>query len=255
MQATRGASRIRQLIAIHAIQGALTGGGDLRAGLQVAADELRKVLQVQACQIYVSPSSAAELELVASSGTPLTSVAESDIQPGQAFARRAITQAPLLYIRDLRRGDDVEARDLLLSLDLRSCIGTPLGSAGQVFGAIVAFARQPITPDTDTIHFIETVAGQAAIAVDVARLRDELRSRREAPSARGRKDVVAPSGLTESQLAILHLVVGGRSNRQIAQAVHLSENTVKFHVREIFRKWNARNRVEAAMAAVRRGIL
>ena len=63
------------------------------------------------------------------------------------------------------------------------------------------------------------------------------------------------AGLNASQLAILRLMVEGRSNRQIGEAVHLSENTIKFHVREIFRKLKARNRVEAAMAAVRRGIL
>ena len=49
------------------------------------------------------------------------------------------------------------------------------------------------------------------------------------------------------------LVAQGRSNREIAAKVHLSENTVKSHVQEIFRKLEVRNRVEAAIRAHREG--
>ena len=61
--------------------------------------------------------------------------------------------------------------------------------------------------------------------------------------------------LSRSQQAILRLIVEGRSNAKIAEAVHLSENTVKFHVAEIFHKLGVRNRVEAAMAAVTKGLV
>jgi two-component system, NarL family, response regulator DevR len=56
-----------------------------------------------------------------------------------------------------------------------------------------------------------------------------------------------------SQLAILRLMSEGASNREIAFRVHLSENTVKSHVQEIFRKMGVRNRVEAALLATREG--
>ncbi len=57
----------------------------------------------------------------------------------------------------------------------------------------------------------------------------------------------------QSQLAILRLMSEGESNREIAFHVHLSENTVKSHVQEIFRKMGVRNRVEAALRATREG--
>ena len=40
--------------------------------------------------------------------------------------------------------------------------------------------------------------------------------------------------LSETQLEILRLIAAGFSNREIAARVHLSENTVKSHVQEIF---------------------
>jgi DNA-binding NarL/FixJ family response regulator len=54
-------------------------------------------------------------------------------------------------------------------------------------------------------------------------------------------------------VAILRLISRGHSNREIAAEVHLSENTVKTHIQEIFRKLGVRNRVEAAILAGKSG--
>ncbi|MGE5674349.1 MAG: response regulator [Mycobacterium leprae] len=59
--------------------------------------------------------------------------------------------------------------------------------------------------------------------------------------------------LSPQQLAILKLVAQGHSNREIADQVGLSENTVKGHVGEILHKLEAKNRVEAAIRATERG--
>ena len=59
--------------------------------------------------------------------------------------------------------------------------------------------------------------------------------------------------LNASQSAILRLVSQGFSNREIATRHHLSENTVKSHLQEIFRKLEVRNRVEAALVATQEG--
>ena len=61
------------------------------------------------------------------------------------------------------------------------------------------------------------------------------------------------AALSVSQVAILRLISRGHSNREIAAEVHLSENTVKTHVQEIFRKLGVRNRVEAAILAGKSG--
>ena len=64
-----------------------------------------------------------------------------------------------------------------------------------------------------------------------------------------------PPRFTRSQLEVLRLLGAGLSNREIASEVHLSENTVKTHVQEVFRKLGVRNRVEAAMLAHREGLI
>ena len=55
-----------------------------------------------------------------------------------------------------------------------------------------------------------------------------------------------PTALTAREEAVLQLVAEGRTNAQIAEAVCLSENTVKFHLRNLFAKLGVTNRTEAA---------
>jgi two-component system nitrate/nitrite response regulator NarL len=57
--------------------------------------------------------------------------------------------------------------------------------------------------------------------------------------------------LTEREREILHLVGGGRTNREIARSLHLAETTVKNTMTTIMQKLNVRNRVEAALLAHR----
>lgn len=54
------------------------------------------------------------------------------------------------------------------------------------------------------------------------------------------------SALTTREVQILDLLCKGTQNKIIADRLHLSENTVKVHVRNIYKKMNVRNRTEAA---------
>jgi DNA-binding NarL/FixJ family response regulator len=60
--------------------------------------------------------------------------------------------------------------------------------------------------------------------------------------------------LTQREHDILALLAEGRSNREIAQALYLSEKTVKAHLAAIFRKLGVTNRTQAAMMAVQMGV-
>jgi two-component system, NarL family, response regulator DevR len=112
---------------------------------------------------------------------------------------------------------------------------------------IEAGARGYLIKDVRGLSLKEDVRavsrGEAVVAPQVAgRLLDRVRDRRPA--------AMRPV-LTSSQLAILGLMTRGFSNREIAAEIHLSENTIKTHVQEIFRKLGVRNRVEAAMTATK----
>ena len=71
----------------------------------------------------------------------------------------------------------------------------------------------------------------------------------EANSGQGRG-----GSLTEREREVLALIADGRSNREIARALVLSEKTVKTHVSNILMKLDLADRTQAALWAVRHGV-
>src|SRR5436305_1925680 len=61
--------------------------------------------------------------------------------------------------------------------------------------------------------------------------------------------------LTDRELEVLKLVAQGMSNREIAEDLYISENTVKNHVRNILEKLHLHSRMEAVVYAVREKLL
>jgi DNA-binding NarL/FixJ family response regulator len=63
-----------------------------------------------------------------------------------------------------------------------------------------------------------------------------------------------PVNLTEREAELLRLLAEGLSNKSIAQKLSLSENTVKYHLKNILQKLGVHNRTEAATQAIRMGL-
>lgn len=70
----------------------------------------------------------------------------------------------------------------------------------------------------------------------------------------GRAADLAPYGLTEREREVLALVGAGLTNTEIAGRLHLSMSSVKTHVSNVFAKTASRDRVQAAILAIRAGL-
>jgi DNA-binding NarL/FixJ family response regulator len=66
---------------------------------------------------------------------------------------------------------------------------------------------------------------------------------------------IADERLTEREVVVLRHVAGGNRNRDIAEQLAISEETVKVHVKHIMEKLGASDRTAAVAIAVRRGII
>ncbi len=62
-------------------------------------------------------------------------------------------------------------------------------------------------------------------------------------------------GLSPRETEVLGLVARGLTNREIGESLHIAENTVKNHLRNILDKLHLRNRAQAAAFAVRHGLM
>lgn len=118
------------------------------------------------------------------------------------------------------------------------------------FGAL----RRDATAD-EIVAAVTAVAG-GLIALDRRLAADLLVSPgRAAVAATERLPGLADETLTARELEVLQLLAQGLPNKLIAQRLHISEHTAKFHVSAIMTKLNAASRTEAVTVAARRGLL
>lgn len=113
-----------------------------------------------------------------------------------------------------------------------------------IYRALKAGARAYVLKDSTREELLAAVravaAGQRRIGGPVA---ERLAQR------------VEGSELTSRELAVLRQIVSGRSNKQIAGALAITEGTVKTHVKSILAKLDVADRTEAAVTALRRGLV
>lgn len=126
-----------------------------------------------------------------------------------------------------------------------------------LFDAIRAGARGYLLKDLQAAQLrtmIDAVArGEAAITpATAARIIRHL-STLNAEAAEA-ADPVADR-LTAREVEVLRLVTMGRRNKEIAAALGITENTVKYHLRNILEKLHAESRTEVATRAVREGLV
>ena len=98
-------------------------------------------------------------------------------------------------------------------------------------------------------------------SVDPAALADALRRAAQEPvshaigrAERGIDSLIEATGLTEREIAVLQALAHGQSNKEIARSLWLAEQTVKFHLTNIYRKLDVRGRTEAVHWAYHHGL-
>ena len=125
-----------------------------------------------------------------------------------------------------------------------------------LFAAIKAGAQGYLLKNLEAAQLrsmIDAVGrGEAAISpATAARIIEEFVRRERLPDT----PVADPDRLTERELEVLALVTQGLRNKEIASELGISENTAKYHLRNILAKLHAQSRTEVAARAVREGLV
>jgi DNA-binding NarL/FixJ family response regulator len=170
---------------------------------------------------------------------------------GEAALAAALEYSPDVVLLDLRmpgadgasalrafREHEVPARVLVVTSFTDPSAVVPAlraGAAGYVF--------KDVDPPALAAAIRAVHAGHVLMNADVARL---LASGAAAP---------AGPDLTPRERAVLAEIARGRSNREIARALNIAEKTVKTHVSAIFTKLGVADRTQAALHAVRSGLV
>jgi two-component system, NarL family, response regulator LiaR len=119
---------------------------------------------------------------------------------------------------------------------------------GSVTGAVRAGALGYLLKDTDSEELRRAIKAAAEGRVHLA----------PEAAARLMREVKAPERpevLTEREVEVLKLLASGKANKQIASSLFVSEKTVKAHVSSILMKLGVQSRTQAALHAVRTGLV
>jgi NarL family two-component system response regulator LiaR len=185
---------------------------------------------------------------------------------GRDAVSRAQQLQPDVILMDLMMPamDGIEATRRIIGdrPDARILVLTSFAADDKVFPAIKAGAMGYLlkdSPSEDLVRAIhEVYRGESSLHPKIARkLLQELSGalRPDPPSTPELldKDLVEP--LTEREVEVLKLVAQGRSNREIADQLVVTEGTVRAHVSNILGKLHLASRTQATLYALRKGLV
>lgn len=180
---------------------------------------------------------------------------------GAAALRRVGELRPDVVVMDLNMPgmSGIEATSRLLEIrpEASVLILTIASDDRRVIEAVRAGARGYLLKDAPLEEIVAGIraaaAGQSAIAPRIAgALIEHVRDSDVAPS---RDFIPAAPDLSRREREVLELLGEGCDNGEIAQRLLLSQSTVKSHVSRLLGKLGAENRVQAAVYAIRHGLI
>jgi DNA-binding NarL/FixJ family response regulator len=182
---------------------------------------------------------------------------------GDAGVRMVAALEPDVVLMDVRMPgmDGIQATGAIVSARAASkvLILTTFDLDQYVFAGLQAGASGFLlkdAPPTELLAAIRTVAsGEAVLAPSATRrLIDQFVPLMPDPNQQSHRDAVL-NGLTDRERSVFALLAAGRSNREIAAELHVSEGTVKIHVGRILAKLDLRDRVQAVVLAYESGLI
>ncbi len=128
--------------------------------------------------------------------------------------------------------------------EARIVVLTTFDGDEDIYRALKAGARAYLLKDTSREELLSTVR---AVAAGLRRIPPAVAERLA--------QRVEAAELTAREREVLALIVAGKGNKQIGAALGITEGTVKTHVNALLAKLGAADRTEAAVMAIRRGIV
>jgi PAS domain S-box-containing protein/putative nucleotidyltransferase with HDIG domain len=157
--------QLQRLAALRAIDAAISTSVDLPKTLKLVIEKTLELLHVDAGAILLLNKDSNRLDYAASSGFMSTSnISCTSLERGKGYPWNALHEQRLVVINDLMNAPN--SLPSLYSENFVAYYCAPLFAKGEMRGAMELFHRTPIEPDQEWLDFMETLAGQATIALD-----------------------------------------------------------------------------------------
>ena len=121
-------------------------------------------------------------------------------------------------------------------------------------GGAAALVRKSIAPADLPVLLRQVMLGSVRFATPRIARAVVTQATRQSQLDEARAEACGETGLTARELEVLEMVARGLPNRAVAEELFLSDQTVKRHLRKVYRKLGVANRTEAALTAYRLGL-
>jgi HD-GYP domain-containing protein (c-di-GMP phosphodiesterase class II) len=167
--------QVEQMSILRSIDLAIASGLDLNLLLSMLLDRVMALMHVDAATILLLNPKTNVLEFAAGKGFRSNILQYTRLKLGEGCAGRVALERKMINIPDLRVNRvEFDRSPLFLQENFVTYFGVPLMAKGRVLGVLEIFHRAPLKPDTDLRNFLIMVGGQAAIAIDSAKMFSEL---------------------------------------------------------------------------------
>ena len=167
-------NQIARLEALHDIDLVINSSMNLQVTLNILLDQVIEKLQVDAAVILLFNPATNMLEYTASHGFRTQAIKNYAIEIGDGISGKTAMERHLIQALNLMDETQFPYVDLMQQEQFISYYSVPLIAKGQVKGVLDIFNRSLLNPDDEWFNFLETLGGQAAIAIDNTQLLEEL---------------------------------------------------------------------------------
>lgn len=168
--------RLQRLVSLRAIDDAISSSRDLQVVLDVLLRQITRQLKVDAAAILLFKPALQMLSYAAGCGFRKQGIEHTRLRLGQGYAGQAVLNRRPIFKEISPDQDDFLRGELLAGEDFVAYVGVPLMAKEQIIGVLEIFHRRPLAPEPEWVGFLETLAGQATIAIENATLFDDLQS-------------------------------------------------------------------------------
>ncbi|MEW6287870.1 MAG: GAF domain-containing protein [Chloroflexota bacterium] len=166
--------QVRKLTTLRDIDAAIASSTDLRVTLNILMDHTLRHLKVDAVDILLYHPELQSMTYLCSAGFRSASPTRPLTRLGEGLAGQVVMKGRIEHIPDLQAAGEIARDPLLIREGFVSYLGVPLIVKGQIKGLFEIFNRSPLTPTEEWMQFMQTLTGQAAIAIDNSQLFENL---------------------------------------------------------------------------------
>lgn len=166
--------QINQLTSLHAIGVAITASLEINVTLDVLLDRLIAQLYIDAASVLLIDSRSQRLEPLASRGLTKVHFDKYTIHPGEGLAGKVFLSHRPVSLPSINSEVLHSPRDKDLASTFTSYFALPLRARGEIKGVLEIMHRTTLIPDQHWWSFLESLALQAAIAIDTAAIFEQL---------------------------------------------------------------------------------